>query len=105
MKSNSAILFLFLLSLSSCELSLLNRDEIVKKEVEKNVSFFVNKRVTNCKQRALDSAALIVDSLLIKNALEARALDTLFRPPKPSKPNLPVIKTDSLDTIKVKPLF
>jgi hypothetical protein len=58
--------------------------------------------VESCKQRLLDSALYIVDSIRV---LEIKAaLDTINRPFKPTKPDYPG-PVESTDTLIVKPLF
>lgn len=88
----------------SCTLSQ-SKKEKIDELVKENLDYFAKKENEAYRKRILDSASTIVDSLLIIRALESRASDTLYRPAIPSKPSTPIVKSDSLDSIEIKPLF
>lgn len=59
-------------------------------------------RKEKCREEILTEAGLIVDSILIKEAREAK--DTLKRPPKPTRPTKPEIRT-LIDSTPLAPII
>lgn len=76
---------------------------LAKKTLERRIEEMVKERMNDCRLKAIRDAEIIVDSLIIQEALEKRRLEENF-PVKPIKPNLPDT-TLSGDSLKIKPLF
>ena len=103
--ASTFILLIFLLPLWSCGEDNRNKiavDRVIAEEVEKRVQNFRTTRMDRCKEKAIDEANEIADSLLI---LEARlSRDTISKPPKPEKPEKPEIKLLE-DSTPIQPIF
>lgn len=99
--------YIFLLGIvaagcSSEEKTEAERQAYIQKEAEAKIAQFRRDVMQQCYNKALEKASLLADSILI---IEARLeLDTAGRPPKPAKPEKPVLKT-LLDSTDIKPLF
>ncbi len=74
-----------------------------KKTLERRIEEMVKERMDDCRLKAIADAEIIVDSLIIKEALDKRRLEENF-PTKPVKPNLPDT-TLTGDSLNIKPLF
>lgn len=76
---------------------------LAQKTLERRIEEIVKERMENCRLKAITDAEIIVDSLIIKEALERRRLEENF-PVKPIKPSLPDT-TLTGDSLNIKPLF
>lgn len=75
---------------------------LVQQELDRRLEEYRKDQWEECKKRALEAAALEVDSLIIQWAKANR--DTLDRPIKPAKP-LPPERLSPKDTTPIEPLF
>lgn len=76
---------------------------LAQKTLERRIEEIVKERMDNCRLKAVADAEIIVDSLIIKEALERRRIEENF-PVKPIKPSLPDT-TLTGDSLNIKPLF
>lgn len=76
---------------------------LAQKTLERRIEEMVIERMEDCRLKAIADAEIIVDSLIIKEALDKRRLEENF-PTKPIKPNLPDT-TLTGDSLNIKPLF
>lgn len=103
----SKLKYIFLLGIfaagcGSDEKTEAERQAFIQKEALAKIESFRHDVMQQCYNKALEKASHLADSILI---LEARMeLDTTGRPPKPLKPEKPVLKT-LLDSTEIKPLF
>jgi hypothetical protein len=98
------ILFLSLFLLSSCGEDK-RRQGVIADRIKERVENFRIKKLTECRNQALDIATAHADSILLKNAdLWQIKGDNIPRPPRPSKPGAPDISI-KIDTTPAKPLF
>jgi hypothetical protein len=106
MKNTSTfILLIALLSLYSCGEDNRNKiavDRVIAEEVENRVQSFRSTRMERCKEKAIDEANEIADSILIREARLSR--DTISKPPKPEKPEKPEIKLLE-DSTPIQPII
>ena len=84
-----------------------DREELVKplmeERLEERLSEVKNHERNKCYETLMTDAIKIADSLLRENPLLFK-IDSLERPPKPSKPVAPEIQKPS-DTVLLKPLI
>ena len=76
---------------------------VAQKALERRIEEMVKERLEDCRLKAIADAEIIVDSLIIQEALERRRLEENF-PVKPIKPSLPDT-TLTGDSLNIKPLF
>lgn len=103
--ASTFILLIFVLSLLSCGEDNRNKiavDRVIAEEVEKRIQDFRTTRMNRCKEKAIDEANEIADSLLIIQARLSR--DTIGKPPKPDKPEKPEIKLLE-DSTPIQPII
>jgi hypothetical protein len=97
-------LILLLLSLSfACESSThVDIDAVIEENVAERLNEF--QRVVNlrCRNRALEEAGLLADSIIIAGARQK--LDTMQRPPRPLRPDQPIL-LELKDSFELAPLF
>lgn len=79
------------------------RKQLIDAEIKKRLNDYRITEIANCQKRALNEASAIVDSILIANAINVRA-DNTVKPPKPDKPEKPEI-LQAKDSLPVEPLF
>lgn len=79
-----------------------DRQEIIDRGVEIKIEEYIKRQETRCMERALTEAVALVDSMVRAGAVEMR-IDPVIKPPRPGKPDKPVLKTlpDSLGHSKV----
>ncbi len=81
------------------------RQGVIEARIKERVATFSTKKLLECRNQALDIAAINADSILLKNAdLWQIKGDNIPRPPRPGKPGAPDI-TIKIDTTPAKPLF
>ncbi len=75
-----------------------------KQSLERRIAELTQKKLDECKSNALNAAETLVDSILIREAMEKRRLEDglPLRPIRPEDPDPDLIKGDSL---QVRPLF
>ncbi|MEQ8703891.1 MAG: hypothetical protein RIC19_08215 [Phaeodactylibacter sp.] len=99
------VLPVFLLP-ASCGEDNRNRDaveEMIQQEVTERVATYRENRTQRCYQDAVKDAGILADSILL---LEARlSRDTASKPPRPTKPERPVVKKMRDSLLKVAPLL
>lgn len=92
---------------SGCRTSQQETPEERKERIEKAVAQKFAKRRTErmleCKKSAIRVAELRVDSMLLAQA-KSTSVDTIIKPPKPIKPDQPLINSPK-DSTDIKPLF
>ncbi|HMQ60965.1 MAG TPA: hypothetical protein PKE06_09865 [Flavilitoribacter sp.] len=105
MKKNVLIL-LGVAAMASCGNPEDQNDTAVKSFVEEKVLERLNnyRRIIekNCREKALEEAGMMADSILIAAAREQR--DSMDRPEKPEKPERPELKRPA-EELPLKPLF
>jgi hypothetical protein len=104
MKLNSTLLWLGLVCLlPACEKPPpYTREELIERTLQERLEEYEQLLMTRCQEKALEHAALLIDSILID---EARAnIDTINRPAKPLKPEAPERQLPR-DSVPIKPLF
>lgn len=97
-----SILFFTFFSCQSKEKKALTKEEIIAQKLEERVNRWKNSMQTKCKERVLDEAAALVDSILIARA--RLDVDSIPKPEKPIKPPMPVIK-ELKDTLPIAPIL
>jgi len=98
-KISACIVVLLLFSSFQADL----RKQLMDAEIEKRREEYRKLQKEDCEKRAIKEAEMIVDSILIANAINVRAYDT-EKPDKPLKPDKPEIIKPK-DSLPVKPLF
>lgn len=75
-----------------------------KQTLERRIVELTQRKLDECKTNALSAAEILIDSLLIREAMEKRRLEEGLpvRPTRPEDPDPDLIKGDSL---QVRPLF
>lgn len=92
-------------SFFSCQLEKrkgLTKDEAIAQKIEEKVKRWQNSMREKCKENVLEAAAAIVDSILIAQA--RLDVDSIPKPDKPVKPQMPVIKKLK-DTLPIAPIL
>lgn len=81
------------------------REAIIAAKIKERVEEFKSKKISDCRNSALDIAVTKADSILLKNAdlWQIQGTD-IPRPPRPTKPSEPKIKT-KIDSSAATPLF
>lgn len=104
MKFNSVVLFAgLILFISGCQKEAqIDRKTFIQQKVEERLADHRKIRIAACRDRYLQDATKLVDSLLIERARMEK--DTIGKPPKPVKPTRPHLLSP-LDSTPVKPLF
>jgi hypothetical protein len=92
--------FVFISFLTACKKNE-NKQALIDQEVQSAVESFRSKQRAKCQTMALDSANVLVDSMIIARNI---AVDTSIFSGKPVKPVKPVIKS-ALDTTPVVPIL
>ena len=82
---------------------MMTKEQFVEKHLNEKLQKYKNDKAKKCRQKAIDKANEIVDSILIAQARNIR-IDTVQRPPKPIKPNRPNILTPN-DTTPIRPVI
>lgn len=92
------LLLSLLFSLVACDQSEEERQAIVDRGVEIRIAEFIEKRNQKCREKAVEKAIAISDSLLREEGLTTR-IETVEKPPAASKPSMPAMKSlpDSVD--------
>ena len=98
------ILVLLLITFFSCQ----EKDEamiatLVDKRVNERLSEYIRIEKERCRDKLLDEASIMVDSILRANPVNI-SLDSLQRPPVPFKPNKPIFERPK-DSIKIAPII
>lgn len=78
------------------------REDLIREDLDEKVAAYRREQVGNCRERILEKANQIVDSLIIEYVRANR--DTLDRPFRTDKPGLPELLFPQ-DTTPVAPLF
>lgn len=93
------ILFLF----SACESAThVDIDAVIDEKVQERLDEFQRVIMKRCRDRALEEAGDLADSIIIEQAQRLR--DTTSRPMRPFRPNQPELKTLE-DSLELAPLF
>ena len=103
--SISLLLLIFVLSAFQKQAeNHLTIEELKEIEIEKQIERYSTKRMATCYRLAIEKAGQIVDSILIARAQSMLLVDTITKPPKPSKPIAPEAKIVE-DTTPIAPLL
>lgn len=78
-------------------------EDLVQQKLQQKITDLHKNRRERCINEALESASLIVDSILIERARLEK--DSLAKPPKPTKPEFPDVFILQDTTSAVRPLF
>lgn len=96
-------LLLFLSLFTACESAThVDIDAVIAEKVQERLVEFENIINRRCKDRALEEAGLLADSIIIEQA--RRKKDTLDRPIKPLRPDQPEL-LQLKDSLELGPLF
>ena len=98
-------LLILLFSLAACETQEDLQEQVkrlIDERVESRLDKYTETMRNRCEERILTEATRIVDSILIERARMAK--DTILKPVRVDRPDLPELKTLS-DTTPVAPLF
>jgi hypothetical protein len=103
MKQTVFIFFLFFMVACNKEKE---RQAVIDAAIKDKIETFTTKKWDEIRQKELEAASKIADSILLQNAdLWQLSMDNLHaRPPKAVKPGAPNI-TINVDSTPVKPLF
>ncbi len=105
MKTAAFIVLILTIPLIACESEADKKrfeTMLIEQEVEKRLADYKEAFDINCREKVLEDATRIADSLIIE---EARLLkDTLLKPFKPERPEKPEILPFE-DTLKVQPFL
>lgn len=95
------IILVFLLL--SCESAThVDIDAVIEEKVAERLNEFQNVLMRRCRERANEEAGAIADSIIIEQA--RRQKDTIGRPDRPLRPDMPELKTLE-DSLELAPLF
>ena len=81
-----------------------SRETLVQNAIDKRLRQYRQSHEERCMRNVFSTAKKQVDSTMLANARNLKVVDTIPRPPKPSKPGLPEGKTLT-DTLEVAPLL
>ena len=81
-----------------------SRETLIQNAIDKRLGQYRQSHEDRCLRNVLSLAKKQVDSTMLANARNLKVVDTIPRPPKPSKPGLPEGKTLT-DTLEVAPLL
>ncbi len=96
------VLFFSFFSCQSEKKQSLTKEEIIEQKIEEKVNRWVNSMREKCKENVLEEAAALVDSILIARA--RLDVDSIPKPEKPIKPEMPMIK-ELKDTLPIAPIL
>ncbi|MCB0617245.1 MAG: hypothetical protein KDC32_02875 [Saprospiraceae bacterium] len=96
-------IYLLLLTATLFAFQKITREEVRQQRLQEKIDNYRSLVQRKCRQSVLDSASVIVDSILITQA-KARKDSALARPPKPDKPLQPERRLP-IDSSAIHPLF
>lgn len=101
--------FLFLYGVfaaSACnkEEKYLQKKAMMEAALEEKLINYKTNHAEKCRTNIMAKAKIIVDSTMLANARNIKVVDSLDRPPKPTKPGVPTPKSLT-DTSEVAPLL
>ena len=82
---------------------MMTKEQFVQIHLNEKLQKYKIEKAKKCRQKAIDQATQIVDSILISQARNIR-IDTVQRPPKPIKPSRPNILSPN-DTTPIRPVI
>ena len=82
---------------------MMTKEQFIQMHLNEKLQKYKSDSGKKCRQKAIDQATQIVDSILIAQARNIR-IDTVQRPPKPIKPTRPNILTPN-DTTPIRPVI
>jgi hypothetical protein len=94
--------FLFFFSCQAGEKKVLTKQEVIAQKIEEKVKRWENSMREKCSENVLEEAQALVDSILIARA--RLDVDSIPKPEKPIKPQMPVIK-ELKDTLPIAPIL
>ncbi len=77
---------------------------LMETKVAEEVEDFRKKQLASCRERILEKASRLADSIILERALTITIIDTLDRPIPPDRPVRPPIRSPK-DTSPVAPFF
>jgi hypothetical protein len=103
MQRSITLILILAAVLSACESAThVDIEAVIEENVQERLAEFKRVIDLRCREKMLEEAGLIADSLVL---LQARLKkDTLHRPPRPVRPGEPELKTLN-DSLPLKPLF
>ena len=78
--------------------------ELIDARVAEKIDVFREKHLKKCRDRVLNKASELADSIIMAKAISTPIIDNTERPPPPPRPPRPPIKP-AIDTTPVTPLF
>lgn len=103
MQTSIKLLLLGFLTLSACQSSThVDTDAVIEEKVQERLAEFKRVIDLRCREKVLEEAGLIADSLVLRQARLKK--DTFQRPIKPVRPDEPELKTLN-DSLPLKPFF
>ncbi len=100
------LLLLLVLSYSACRKGPkpLSREARIQNTIDERLRQYRVSHQDRCRKNIMSLAKKQVDSTMLANARNLKVVDTIQRPPKPVRPELPDVKTLE-DTLEVAPLL